>query len=483
MPCSISECMPLDFPLADGLSASDRVLLTNEEDFNHVEGFDGCIVFNNDFSMLKYVSPTPSEYERVVYNENCEMMQSSLVKTLADNQLFSDKRVVDESLASEYVETMAQCRIPYHTSKYKLYPSDCFNKKQYKFNPKTNSLQLYSYTNAQCNSGEKKVKRVDIGCGCRNDAEGNHYTDCESEFSYYVKFDGSTFTAKELRECVVEDGKYVTYTSSQPKELLITTTPNKDRIRTNDGKTTFEYRTLTSDNELTSEEQPRYVGRVYTDQESCDDYDGYATFYYSSECLGGKRYVPDPDNEQIVLKFRGETCDGDGEVLSTVACGCKTDGIAKRATHSLCTSRDPESEVYIFILTGNKYQRYYLGQCIELNDGKVVKYAMTSSTPIRMMRPPLWRDTTTSSGRPVSMRSVYQKTALFATAQIVADVINATTRPGRVSKCRLSHHRLDFSAVPVLTLFTMLLSLEHSFSIVSIDSRVFVLFSVLVIST
>ena len=172
---------------------------------------------------------------------------------------------------------------------------------------------------------------------------------------YYVKFDGSAFTTKELRECLFEDGKYVMYTSSQPKELLITTFPNKDCIRTDDGKTTFEYRTLTSDNEFTSKEQPRYVGRVYTNQESCDDYNGYATFYYSSECLGGKKYFPDPDNVQLVLiKFSGETCDGDGELLSTVECGCKTDDATQRATHTLCSSRDPEYEGYIYVFTGNR---------------------------------------------------------------------------------------------------------------------------------
>ena len=298
--------MPLDSPLAHTLSVSDRVLLTNEAGFNNVEDFYVCITSHDEFYKLKYVSPT--EYKKVNYNQGCETMQSSLVKTLADNQFFSDEDLVDEALAIEYVETMAQCRIPYGSIKFKVYPSDCFNKKQSKFNLKTNSIQLYSYTNSQCNSGEKEVEGVDIGCECRNDAEGNHYLDCKLEMAYYVKFDGSAFTTKELRECLFEDGKYVTCTSSQPKELLITTTANKDRIRTNDGKTTFEYRTLTSDNEITSEEEPHYVARVYADQEKCDDYDGSAAFYNSSECLGGQKYVPDPDNDQIVpKKFSWET--------------------------------------------------------------------------------------------------------------------------------------------------------------------------------
>ena len=111
------------------------------------------------------------------------------------------------------------------------------------------------------------------------------------------------------------------YTSSQPKERLTAMLPNQDCIRPNDGKTTFACRTLTSDNEFTSEDETRYVAHVYTDQEKCEDYDRPAAFYCSSECLGRKKYVTDPDNDQLVLKhFSGETCDGDGEMLSTV-CG------------------------------------------------------------------------------------------------------------------------------------------------------------------
>ena len=188
------------------------------------------------------------------------------------------------------------------------------------------------------------------------------------------------FVSKECVEELVDYGKFVTYTSSQPKELLITTTPNKDKIRTNDGKTTFEYRTLTSDNELTSEEEPRYVACVFTVLENFDDYDRPAAFYYPSEYLSWKKYVTDPDNDQIVLKhFSGETFDGDWEVLSPVVCVRKTDDIIKRATNTLCSTRDPESEVYIFVFMEKKYQRHYLGQFMDMNDGDVVKCVMISS--------------------------------------------------------------------------------------------------------
>ena len=96
--------------------------------------------------MLKYVSPTPIEYERVVYNENCEMMQSSSVKTLADNQLFSDERIVDESLAIEYVESTSRFRTLHNSVEFKACTFVCFNQNQFKYNSKTNSIQLFSYT-------------------------------------------------------------------------------------------------------------------------------------------------------------------------------------------------------------------------------------------------------------------------------------------------------------------------------------------------
>ena len=371
MLCSISECMPLDLPLVQGLSASNRVLLANEADFNHVEDFDVCIAFNVEFYKHKNVSPTPTQYEKVIHNENCETMRSSSVETLADNQYF-DERIVDESLAIECVESMSHCKTLHNSVEFKACSFDWFNQKQYKYNSKTNSIHLFSYTNSQYNSDVKNVERVDIGCGCRNDAQGNHHLECEAcGMNYYSKFDGNAFIPNELGEYLDEDERYIMYTSSQPKEWLTAMLPNKDCIRTNDGKTTFACRTLTSDNEFTSEEEPRYGAHVCTDQETCDDYDGPAAFYYSSECWPEEvRHRPGQD--RIVLKhFSGETCDGDGEVLSTVACGFKTDDITKRATHTLCSSRDPESDGYIFVFTGTR-EGVPVGSA-ELDDGRSAK--------------------------------------------------------------------------------------------------------------
>ena len=187
--------------------------------FHHI-----CVVSDDAYHMLKDVSQT--KLEKTDDDGGDKMSLSSSKEIHKEKRQINDEQIVAKTKTAERSKSPRHCHNPESLRKNESSLSGHFDAKHYEFISVTNSIRHRLYANVRCTTCTK-IKGVVVCCRCRMHANEYYNFDCKLEWTdFCVKFDGNTFSPAELGKCLLEDGKYVTCSSSTTLNL-VTTLPNR----------------------------------------------------------------------------------------------------------------------------------------------------------------------------------------------------------------------------------------------------------------